>query len=157
MKIIAERAAYLQKYYFSILLSSSLITNIGIPVSMLDILNKKTFRKYEGKDFIKFTKKEEIDFLKQSDWIVDYNTYINMSVEDIQREIDKVDEEGKELNEYFASLSEEKREEEFGTLSIKAKMLSYKKQSLIDILYYVQNNKKVNLGFNNSIMKLLRR
>lgn len=157
MKIITERAAYLQKYYFNILIDSTMITNKGVPLSILDVTTKRSFIKYDNKDFIKFTKKEDIDFLRESDWIVDYSEYIKMSEEDILEEINKVDQEGKELNDYFASLSEEKREEEFGVLSIKAKMLSYKKQSLLDILYMVRNNQVVNLGFGNSVMKLFRR
>lgn len=64
MKIIANNAAYLQKYYLNILVKSTLVTGIGVPISMFDITNKKSFNKYKGKDFIKFTKKEEIEFLK---------------------------------------------------------------------------------------------
>lgn len=156
MKIITERAAYLQKYYFNILIDSTMITNKGVPLSILDVTTKRSFIKYDNKDFIKFTKKEDIDFLRETDWIVDYSEYIKMSEEDILEKISKVDQEGKELNDYFASLSEEKREEEFGILSIKAKMLNYKKQSLLDILYMVRNNQVVNLGFGNSVMKLFR-
>ena len=157
MKIITERAAYLQKYYFNILIDSTMITNKGVPLSILDVTTKRSFIKYDNKDFIKFTKKEDIDFLRETDWIIDYSEYIKMSEEDILEKISKVDQEGKELNDYFASLSEEKREEEFGVLSIKAKMLNYKKQSLLDILYMVRNNQVVNLGFGNSVMKLFRR
>ena len=157
MKIITDRAAYLQKYYFNILIDSTMITNKGVPLSILDVTTKRSFIKYDNKDFIKFTKKEDIDFLRETDWIIDYSEYIKMSEEDILEKISKVDQEGKELNDYFASLSEEKREEEFGVLSIKAKMLNYKKQSLLDILYMFRNNQVVNLGFGNSVMKLFRR
>ena len=114
MKIITERAAYLQKYYFNILIDSTMITNKGVPLSILDVTTKRSFIKYDNKDFIKFTKKEDIDFLRESDWIVDYSEYIKMSEEDILEEINKVDQEGKELNDYFASLSEEKREIKIG-------------------------------------------
>ena len=86
----------------------------------------------------------------------DINKVIESEGNSILEKISKVDQEGKELNDYFASLSEEKREEEFGVLSIKAKMLNYKKQSLLDILYMVRNNQVVNLGFGNCVMKLFR-
>ena len=72
MKIITNDAAYLQKYYLNILVDSTLVTGIGVPISIFDITNKKSFNKYKSKNFIKFTKKQEIDFLKNADWIIDY-------------------------------------------------------------------------------------
>ena len=81
-----------------------MITNKGVPLSILDVTTKKSFIKYDNKDFIKFTKKEDINFLRESDWIIDYSEYIKMSVEDILEEINKVDQEGKELNDYLRTI-----------------------------------------------------
>ena len=70
MKIITEKAAYLQKYYFDLLVKSTLVTGEGVPVSMFDVVNKRTFKRCCGKDFIKFTKEDEVEFLKNLDWII---------------------------------------------------------------------------------------
>ena len=69
MKVITTKAAYLQKYYFDILLKSTLVTKVGVPLSICDVVNKRKFDKYDSKDFIKFTKREEIEFLKNATWI----------------------------------------------------------------------------------------
>ena len=141
MKIITNNAAYLQKYYLGILTSSTLISGVGVPVSMFDVTRKKSFKKYNAKDFIKYTKKEEIETLRASDWIIDYNEYINKSIDEIKAEIENVDLEGEEINEYFNSLNEKQKEVEYGYLTIKANMLKYKRESLVDILKLKENNK----------------
>ena len=151
MKIITNDAAYLQKYYLNILVNSTLVTGIGVPISMFDITNKKLFNKYKSKDFIKFTKKEEIEFLKEADWIIDYSLYINKSINEIKREIEAVDLEGKEIDEYFLSLSKEQRELEHGYLLIKVNMLRHKRESLVDILKLKENNKTITFKENTSL------
>lgn len=143
MKIITNDAAYLQKYYLGILTSSTLISGVGVPVSMFDVTCKKSFKKYGTKDFIKYTKKEEIETLKKADWIIDYNVYINKSIDEIKTEIEGVDLEGEEINEYFSSLNEKQKQVEYGYLSIKVNMLKYKRESLLDILKLKENNKTI--------------
>ena len=157
MKIITNDAAYLSKYYLNILVSSSLVTGVGVPISMFDVTSKKSFDKYENKDFIKFTKEEEIKFLKESDWIIDYSLYITKSIGEIIEEIANIDLEGNEINEYFNNLNEEQKESEFGYLSIKVKMLGYKRESLEDILSLKKNNKTINLEKDNLFQKLLKK
>lgn len=157
MKIVTDNAAYLQKYFLDVLINATLVTGEGVPVSLFDVVNKRVFKKSEEKDFIKFTKKDEIEFLKNADWIIDYNEYIDKSVEEIEELISNVDLEGNELNEYYASLSEEKRAEEYGLLSIKAKMLKYKRESLVDVLNLVKNNKTINLGSRNLLLSLFKK
>lgn len=82
MKIITNNAAYLQKYYFGILLKSTYITEVGVPISICDVTNKKSFNKYDSKDFIKFTKSEEIDFLKNAKWISNFNDYVEKTIDE---------------------------------------------------------------------------
>lgn len=157
MKIITNNAAYLSKYYLYTLTSFSLVTGVGVPISMFDITRKKSFNKYGSKDFIKFTKREEIEFLKEADWIIDYNLYITKSIDEIIAEIDSIDLEGKEINEYFNSLSEEQKELELGYLCVKVKMLRYKRESLEDILRLKENNKTIDLKENSLIQKILQK
>ena len=105
MKVITPNAAYLQKYYFEILLKSTLVTKVGIPISICDIVNKNKFDKYENKDFIKFTKDEEIKFLKEADWIPNFNDYVEKSIDDIELEIELINSKGNELNNSLPSLT----------------------------------------------------
>jgi hypothetical protein len=140
MKIITENAAYLQKYYFGILLESTCVTQVGIPISICEVPNKKSFSKYASKDFIKFTKREEIDFLKNATWIPDFNDYLSRTNDEVKEEIESLDNEGSELNEWFENLSRQEQNLKFGYASVKAKMLMYKKESLEDILALIEKN-----------------
>lgn len=154
MKVITPNAAYLQKYYFEILLKSTLVTKVGIPISICDIVNKNKFDKYENKDFIKFTKDEEIKFLKEADWIPNFNDYVEKSIDDIELEIELINSKGNELNNWFQSLSEDERQIKYGYGSTKAKMLMYRKQSLNDILSLKEKNLTPMMEKNGLIKKL---
>ena len=163
MKVITTKAAYLQKYYFDILLKSSLVTKVGVPISICDAVNKKKFDKYDYKDFIKFTNDEEIKFLKEADWIPNFNDYVNKTSSEIKEEIISLDNEGNELNEWFKSLSKKKKQIKYAYGFIKAKMLMYKKESLNDILTFLLNRKssitskddKENLNIKKSSTKVM--
>ena len=139
MKIITDKAAYLQKYYFGILLKSTLVTKVGVPISICDVVNKKKFDKYDSKDFVKFTKREEIEFLKNTTWIPNFNDYDKKTSDEIREEIVSLDNDGNELNKWFQSLSKEEQQIKYEYASIKAKMLMYKKESLNDILAFVSS------------------
>ncbi len=154
MKIITNKAAYLQKYYFGILLKSTLVTEAGVPISICDVVNQKSFAKYDSKDFIKFTNPAEIDFLKKATWIPDFNDYIKKSVTEVKDEIESLNTEGSKLNEWFQGLSKEEQHLNYGYGSIKAKMLMYKKESLKDILSMKEKNMTPELG-KKSLMKKL--
>ena len=157
MKIIGDKCAYLQRCYFDILIKSTLVTGDGVPMSMYDVVNKCSFYKMNDVDYIKFSKQEEINFIKSQDWIIDYNIYINMEIDEIKKEIELVDLEGESLNETFSSLNEENRKLEYGYWLTKAMMLGLKRQSLMEILNLKENDKTINLKCNNFIRRLLRR
>ena len=142
MKIITDKAAYLQKYYLNILTVSSLATGVGIPISMLEVIGKKKFKKYDKKDFIKFTKKEEIDYLKNADWIIDYNDYINKDIKEIQTEIEEIDANIKQSSEEYKSLSKREQIFQYGEFIAKIKMIRYKKESLTDIIKIKENSQE---------------
>ena len=133
------------------MVNSTLVTGVVVPISMFDITNKKLFNKYKSKEFILFTKKEEIEFLKEADWIIDYSLYINKSINEIKGEIEAIDLEGKEIDEYFISLSKEQRELEHGYLLNKVKILRYKRKSLVDILKLKESNKSITFQENTSL------
>ncbi len=154
MKIITDNAAYLQKYYFGILLKSTYVTEVGIPISICDIPNKKSFDKYASKDFIKFTKSEEVEFLKNASWIPDFNDYVKKTSDEVKEEIQSLNNEGNELNKWFQSLSKEEQQLKYGYGTIKAKMLMYKKESLNDILTLKEKNMNPVLEKKGLIRKL---
>lgn len=154
MKIITDNAAYLQKYYFGILLESTYVTEVGVPISICDVPNKKAFNKYDSKDFIKFTKREEINFLKNASWIPNFNDYVEKTIDEVKEEIETLNSEGTELNEWFQNLSKEEQQLKHGYGSIKAKMLMYKKESLKDILALKEKNMNPVLEKKGLIRKL---
>lgn len=154
MKIITDNAAYLQKYYFGILLKSTYVTEVGVPISICDVPNKKAFNKYDSKDFIKFTKSEEINFLKNASWIPNFNDYVEKTIDEVKEEIENLNSEGTELNEWFQNLSKEEQQLKYGYGSIKAKMLMYKKESLKDILALKEKNMNPVLEKKGLIRKL---
>ena len=143
MKIITDKAAYLQKYYLNILTISSLATEVGVPISMFDVIGKKKFSKYGEKDFIKFTKKEEIAYLKSAEWIIDYNDYISKDTKEIQAEIEEIDTKIKELSEEYQKLPKREQAFQYGEFVSKAKLLAYKKESLTDIIKLKENNQEI--------------
>ena len=156
MKIITNNAAYLQKYYFEILLKATYVTEIGVPISICDAVNKKSFDKFDPKDFIKFKKNEEIVFLKNATWIPSFNDYVGKTNDEVKEEIKSLDSEGDELNKWFQSLSKEEQQLKYGYGTIKAKMLMYKKESLNDILTLKEKNMNPVLE-KNSLVRNLRR
>lgn len=159
MKIITENSAYLQKYYFNILVKSTLVTDTGIPMSLWDITYTRKFKNSDSNDFLKFTRKNEIEFLKNADWIPDFNDYINKTIEEIKQEIESIDNEGKEINDWFLTASEESKQFEGERANVKAKMLMFKKNSLINIISYKKSNAipEYNIGFVKRIGKLIQR
>ena len=154
MKIITDNAAYLQKYYFGILLKSTYVTEVGVPISICDVVNEKSFNKYDSKDFIKFTKSKEIEFLKNATWIPNFNDYVGKTVDEVKEEIQSLNNEGNELNKWFQSLSKEEQQLKYGYGSVKAKMLVYKKESLNDILMLKEKNMNPVLEKNGIVRKI---
>ena len=154
MKIITDNAAYLQKYYFGILLKSTYVTEVGVPISICDAVNEKSFNKYDSKDFIKFTKSKEIEFLKNATWIPNFNDYVGKTIDEVKEEIQSLNNEGNELNKWFQSLSKEEQQLKYGYGSVKAKMLMYKKESLNEILTLKEKNMNPVLKKNGIVRKI---
>ena len=155
MKITTKNAVYIQKYYFEILLSSTYATKKGIPVSIYYITNKKAYSSYKLKDFIKITKKDGVEFLKNASWIPDYNDYANKSIEDIKNEMALIDNEGEQINQLFKKLSKTDQMNQYNYFNIKAKMLMFKKCSLEDIIELKENN--MTPEYKTNILKKLKR
>jgi hypothetical protein len=156
MKIITDNAAYLQKYYYGLLLESSAVTNVEVPISIRDTTTKKSFNIYDldQKDFIKFTNNNAIEFLKKVSWIPDLNDYVDKTIDDIKEEIVSIDNEIKELDKWFENLSNKEQQEKHEYVSIKVRMLFFKKESLIEIITLKEKNLNLVLGKKNSIKKI---
>ena len=155
MKITTKNAVYIQKNYYQILLRSTYVTKTSIPVSIYDITDKRVYSLYDAKDFVKITKKEGVEFLKNASWIPDYNDYANKSIEDVKKEIALIDQEGEQINQWFAKLSKCEQRNQYNYFYIKAKMLMFKKCSLEDIIELKENN--MTPEYKTNIVKKLKR
>ena len=145
MKVITENAAYVQKYCATYLLKSTLVTQLAMPSTMLKKICGKKFYMLDSKDFIKFTDKAEIDYIKKCTWIPDFNDYKDKDPFEIKKKIYAIEVEGSKLNEFFDYLSEEGQFTEFDYQTTRATMLIFEKNSLRDIAILVENNEEPKL------------
>lgn len=79
MKILTETGLYVQKSDLVFLQN----TKIGIPLKVQRDINKNNTDENDLNKFIRFTKKETIDYFKDQEWIADYKLVNAMSDEQI--------------------------------------------------------------------------
>lgn len=138
MKIITDNAIYVQKNDMVFLNQ----TDLSIPVSIfMEVFGKgvtviNDSNRYE---FIKFEEKEEIDFFKEMDWIIDYNLLKDLTEEEIitlgQETIYKKNEIAKKFNEL--SMAERKNNMH---MVEESERLDFKIYSLRDLLWFKQGH-----------------
>lgn len=117
---------------------------ISIPSSIIDKVFGQVFivtdeNRYE---FIEFSSPEEIDFFKKCDWMVDYNTFDDMTEEEIVEYACQINEERNKTATSFNELSEEEREKQYIQVSTKIELLEFKMWSVRDILWHKQGHLK---------------
>lgn len=91
-------------------------------------------------DFVEFTSPQEVEFFKNCDWIVDYDTLNQMNDDEIIKYGTQINEERNKTAKRFNALSEEQRKDLYMQASIKMDLLEYKLYSVRDFLLHRQGH-----------------
>lgn len=89
--------------------------------------------------FIEFDEKDEVDFFKDIDFIIDYKKVRNYSLKDIKEEMNEIKEEIRNLEFRCISSDHEEKERIFARIQI----LEYKCKSYIELIKIKKNQKKI--------------
>ena len=95
-------------------------------------------------EYILFDKKEEIEFFKSLDWIVDYKELIKLTEEEIKNIMNEISNEIDEIADKYNSMGEIEKEDNI-SLYKKCDLLTFKLKSINEILLFKQNKKEIEL------------
>ena len=153
MKIFANNKVYVQNNDLSYLLHNAK----EIPASIFEKVFTGIFivtdkNRYE---FIEFSKPEEIEFFKKSEWIVDYNSLDGMNEEQIIEYGQQINKKRNQIAESFNKLSKNEREKQYDEITSQIDLLEFQMLSVRDILWHKQGNLEFSLpeGTNASYLK----
>lgn len=134
MKIITEKAAYVQKNDLIYLHH----TDLSIPASIYlnffrnGIVIVDDSNRY---DFEKFEDPREIEFFRSLDWMVDYFSVKDLSEDEIIRIGQSIAEEKNQIASEYNLMPEEERKKNIGMVA-QYKALDFKMHSLSDIILF---------------------
>ena len=143
MKIITDNCVYVQMNDIMFLNQ----TDLSIPVSIFlkvfndDVVIIDDRNRY---DFVKFDDALEIEFFRNLDFIVDYNSVKDLSEEEIIDMGEKVANKRNSIAKTYNAMTRSIREENM-YLVYECERLDYKMYSLRDILWFRQGRLKFNL------------
>ena len=139
MKIINEEAnkevIYVQKGDMAFIMRSS----DSVPASFLDdfFTDIIIINGYNKDDFIKFSKPEQIKYLKEQEWIIDYREFMKYNEDEIKEKGQEVLEK---MNTIAFIFNNSDSDEERFKLHIKYELLEYELQSIKEFLWYRQGH-----------------
>lgn len=145
MKIITNNAVYVQKKDILYLLKN----NLPLPKQLFK--NEKSIfiiddaNKY---DFVKFENPNIINFFRNLDWIIDYNSVKDLSYFKILELGENINQKRNQLTMQFNSLSKEDRKSHLDIMD-ECKLLDFKIEGLRDFLWFKQGYLQMNLPENN--------
>jgi len=132
MKIITDDAIYVQRKDLEYLHD---LRSLGIPRSIfVEVFGKGilTIDNSNKNDFVKFVAKEDIEFLKNLEWIVDYNELKDLTIEQLTELIEEVVNQMNGIADTINELNKEKKPG--GLLHYQWNLLKAKMHSLEDII-----------------------
>lgn len=143
MKIIAENKIFVQKNDIAYLNS----TDLDIPASIiLEVYGKgltiiDDSNRYE---FIKYEQPHEIEFLKNLDFIVDYNEFKDLSENEIIEIAKEIIKKRNELARTFNKMDKNKRKKNINIL-YECEKLDFKINSIRDIIWFKNGDLNIKL------------
>ena len=143
MKIIMENEVYVQKNdlgfmnHTQLAIPASIFMKVfGNGVTIIDDSNR-----YE---FVRFDEKSEIDFFKEQDWIVDYNSVKDLSEEEIKKIFDETVNQMDDISEKYNKMSSLEQANN-SHMAAQYERLEFKLYSLRDILWFKQGHLEISL------------
>ena len=134
MKIITDNAAYVQKVDLSYLDSLDIPKTQSIYLSVFD-WGKTRLTATNQYDFYKYDKKEDIEFFKNIDWMVDYDEVKDCSDDELIKLGKAINGERTEIGERFNNMSIKDRIKN-PDLQLRHRLLAYKLHTLTDYIMY---------------------
>ena len=127
MKIIREDRAYVQYCDIALLMNALCCLKISCPSSVIDTCFKDCFVCMDSNQycFMEFKDKAAIKFWMDLDYVIDYDTYKDLSKEEIIKVGESKLEERKRLISSFNSMSKEKRKKHYDEVATKCDLLLY--------------------------------
>lgn len=142
MKIITDNSVYVQRKDLKFL-----NTNICIemPETIICKMFEDSFKSIKSdEDFIKFEDDFDMEFLKDIDWIINYNDVKSLTEEELIELGEKVTEQKNELSNKFYSMDINGRLKNFDIVA-RCDLLKYKMQSLADVIFYKRGKLDIKL------------
>lgn len=143
MKIIKDNVIYIQNNdiiqlnHSDMDIPASIFMKIfGNGIVIIDDSNR-----YE---FVSFTEPEEIEFLRNIDWILDYDEVKDLSEEEIITLAEKIMSERNELANKFLSMTESEKEKNIAMVD-QCELINHKMFSLRDFLWFKQGHIQMEL------------
>ena len=142
MKIFANNKAYVQNNDLAYLMRGA--EGISIPASIFEKVFGKVFIVTDQNryDFVEFSEPKEIEFFKECDWMVDYNSFDNMTEEEIIEIGCRINEERNKIAKAFNELKQKEKEKQYHKVSTQIELLEFKMMSVRDVLWHKQGNLK---------------
>lgn len=135
-----EEKVYVQKRDLMMLKSSDYFFKYQYAEFIEKIYNSFDNTIEESDDlFVLFDGKDEVEFFKSIDFIIDYKKVRNYSLKDIKTEIDKIKEKMRKLDYRYISSNREEKER----ILAKFHLLDYKCKSYIELIKIKKNQKKI--------------
>ena len=95
-------------------------------------------------EFIEFDTKEELEFFKSLNWIIDYKELIKLTEEEIKNKMNEISNEIDEIADKYNSMGEIEKENNI-SLYKKCDLLTFKLKGINEILLFKQNKKEIEL------------
>lgn len=134
MKIITDKAAYVQKVDLYYLDSTELTKTRSIYLSVFN-WGKTRLTKENQFDFYKYEEPEDIEYFKNIDWMVDYDEVKDCSDEELVKLGKAINEERENIAERFNNMSIKERIKN-PDLQLRHRLLAHKIHTLTDFIMY---------------------
>ena len=145
MKVFVNNKVYVQNSDLAYFLRgvdgksapSSIFNKIFGDVFIVDSSNRN--------DFVEFTSPEEVEFFRNCDWIIDYDSFNAMSEEEIIEYATHISDERNRIADEFNSLPIDERKDKYIKTAIQLELLDFQFSSARDFLWYKQGHIKLQL------------
>lgn len=154
MKVFINNKVYVQKCDLVYILKGAAGTSF--PISIIDIFGS-TVKPFDeaSNDFVEFSSKEEKDFFKKCDWIVDYDFFKDMSDDDIVNYRSQLIEEKVKMVKEYNNLADKIGERLLYKKYINIELMEHKIWSVNEVRQYKNGNANFELPKieNNNVFK----
>lgn len=154
MKILTNDGIYVQKNDMAYLTHSETAIPASIFMSVFGVGSYTIIDDSNRYEFIKFTGKEEVEFLKSLDWIVDYNAVKDLTQDELEKMFNELAEKRKTLAQKFNNMPIDERMKNVDIIEM-CENLRFKMLSINDVNLFRSGKLAMTLpeGFERTIIE----